>query len=210
MSDAVLIAAYARVSSEQQAKSGTIASQIAALTERIAADGQELADELVLVDEGVSGAKLIRPQLERLRDHAALGLIERVYVLSPDRLSRRYAHQVLLIEELSACGVDIVFLNHAIDTTPEEELLLQMQGMISEYERAKIMERNRRGKLHGAKHGSINVLSTAPYGYRYIRKQADRSPAQYVIDFSQATTVRQIFQWVGADRYEHWRGCPPA
>ncbi len=95
---------------------------------------------------------------------AALGLIERLYVLSPDRLSRKYAHQVLLIEELSACGVEVVFLNHAIGATPEEALLLQMQGMIAEYERAKIMERNRRGKLHGAKRGSVNVLSTAPYG----------------------------------------------
>ena len=178
MSDSLLVAVYARVSSDRQAKSGTIASQIAALGERIAADGQELVDEMIFIDEGVTGATLIRPQLERLRDHAALGLIERLYVLSPDRLSRRYAYQVLLIEELSACGVEIVFLNHAIGTTPEEELLLQMQGMIAEYERAKIMERNRRGKLHGAKRGSVNVLSTAPYGYRYIRKQADGSPAQ--------------------------------
>ena len=200
MSDSLLVAAYARVSSDQQAKKGTIESQVAALKERIAADGHELAAEMVFLDEGVSGATLIRPQLERLRDHAALGLIERLYVLSPDRLSRRYAHQVLLTEELSACGVEVVFLNHAIGTTPEEELLLQMQGMIAEYERAKIMERHRRGKLHGAKRGSVNVLSTAPYGYRYIRKQADGSPAQYVIDLAQAATVRQIFHWVGVDR----------
>jgi site-specific DNA recombinase len=200
MSDSLLDAAYARVSSDQQAKKGTIESQVAALKERIEADGYELAAEMVFLDEGVSGATLIRPQLERLRDHAALGLIERLYVLSPDRLSRRYAHQVLLIEELSACGVEVVFLNHAIGTTPEEELLLQMQGMIAEYERAKIMERHRRGKLHGAKRGSVNVLSTAPYGYRYIRKQADASPAQYVIDLAQAARVRQIFHWVGVDR----------
>ncbi len=199
MSDSLLVAVYARVSSDRQAKSGTIESQIAALRERIAADGQELVDEMIFMDE-VTGATLIRPQLERLRDHAALGLIERLYVLSPDRLSRRYAYQVLLIEELSACGVEIVFLNHAIGTTPEEELLLQMQGMIAEYERAKIMERNRRGKLHGAKRGSVNVLSTAPYGYRYLRKQADGSPAQYVIDLAQAATVRRIFNWIGVDR----------
>jgi len=109
MSDALLVAAYARVSSDQQAKKGTIESQVAALKERIEADGYELAAEMVFLDEGVSGATLIRPQLERLRDHAALGLIERLYVLSPDRLSRRYAHQVLLIEELSACGVEVVF-----------------------------------------------------------------------------------------------------
>jgi site-specific DNA recombinase len=126
--------------------------------------------------------------------------MDRLYVLSPDRLSRKYAHQVLLMEELSGCGVEVVFLNHAIGTTPEEELLLQMQGMISEYERAKIMERNRRGKLHGAKRGNINVLSAAPYGYRYIRKQLDGAPAQYVIDLPQAATVRKIFHWIGVER----------
>ena len=195
-----MVALYARVSSDQQAKSGTIESQIAALKERIAADGEQIAEDMRFIDAGVSGATLIRPQLERLRDRAALGLIERLYVLSPDRLSRKYAHQVLLMEELSACGVEVVFLNHTIGASPEEALLLQMQGMISEYERAKIMERNRRGKLHGAKRGSVNVLSTAPYGYRYIRKQADGTPAQYVIDLPQAATVRQIFAWIGVER----------
>jgi site-specific DNA recombinase len=200
MSTPLMVAIYARVSSDQQAKSGTIESQLAALRERIVADGEQIAEEMLYVDDGVSGATLIRPQLERLRDRAALGLVDRLYVLSPDRLSRKYAHQVLLMEELSACGVEVVFLNHAIGTTPEEELLLQMQGMISEYERAKIMERNRRGKLHGAKRGSINVLSGAPYGYRYIRKQVDGAPAQYVIDLAQAATVRKIFHWIGVER----------
>ena len=200
MSQPLIVALYARVSSDQQAKSGTIESQLAALKERIASDGEQIAEELCFIDAGVSGATLIRPQLEKLRDRAAMGLMDRLYVLSPDRLSRKYAHQVLLIEELSACGVQIVFLNHAIGTTPEEELLLQMQGMIAEYERAKIMERNRRGKLHGAKRGSVNVLSTAPYGYRYIRKQFDGAPAQYVIDLAQAATVRKIFHWIGVER----------
>jgi site-specific DNA recombinase len=200
MSNTRMVAVYARVSSDQQAKSGTVDSQVAALKERIAADGEQVAEDMLFIDAGVSGATLVRPQLERLRDRAALALMDRLYVLSPDRLSRKYAHQVLLMEELSACGVEVVFLNHAIGTTPEEELLLQMQGMISEYERAKIMERNRRGKLHGAKRGSINVLSTAPYGYRYQRKHLDGTPAQYVIDLPQAGTVRKIFHWIGAER----------
>lgn len=200
MSDTLMVALYARVSSEQQAKSGTIASQLAALNERIAADGAQIAEDMRFVDAGVSGATLVRPQLERLRDRAALGLVDRLYVLSPDRLSRKYAHQVLLMEELSACGVEVEFLNHAIGATPEEALLLQMQGMISEYERAKIMERNRRGKLHGARRGSVNVLSGAPFGYRYLRKHADGTPAQYVIDLPQAATVRKIFHWIGVER----------
>lgn len=200
MSKAAMVALYARVSSEQQNKRGTIESQIAALKERISADGAQIVDDMCFVDAGVSGATLIRPQLERLRDGAAPGAIDQLYILSPDRLARKYAHQALLMEEFSACGVQVVFLNHAIGTTPEESLLLQMQGMIAEYERAKISERHRRGKLHGAKRGSVNVLSGAPYGYRYVRRQLDGTPARYVIELPQAATVRAIFQWVGMDR----------
>jgi hypothetical protein len=79
-------------------------------------------------------------------------------------------------------------------------LLLQMQGMIAKYERAKIRQRHRRGKLHGARRGSVNVLGAAPYGYRYTRKGRDGEPVQYLIDLEQAKTVRQIFDWVGIDR----------
>ena len=200
MSKRIVVAIYARVSSDQQAKNNTIGSQIESLREKIEADGETLIEEMMFVDEGASGATLIRPELERLRDTITLGLIDRLYIPSPDRLSRKYAHQVLLLEEFSDAGLDVRFLNHAIGKTPEEELLLQMQGMISEYERAKIMERNRRGKLHRAKGGSVNVLSHAPYGYRYIRKQLDGTPAQYVINLPQAATVRQIFHWVGMER----------
>lgn len=200
MNNVAMVALYARVSSEQQSKRGTIDSQIAALKERIQADGAQIVEDMCFVDAGVSGATLVRPHLERLRDAAALGTIDRLYILSPDRLARKYAHQALLMEELSSCGVQVVFLNHAIGTTPEESLLLQMQGMIAEYERAKIAERNRRGKLHGAKRGTVNVLSGAPYGYRYIRRQLDGSPARYVIELPQAATVKAIFEWVGLER----------
>ena len=200
MSKDRVVALYARVSSDQQAKNHTIESQLASLKEKIIGDGETLIDDMMFVDEGVTGATLIRPQLERLRDSVALGLIDRLYILSPDRLSRKYAYQALLMEEFSASGVEVRFLNHAIGKTPEEELLLQMQGMIAEYERAKIMERNRRGKLHRAKGGSVNVLSNAPYGYRYIRKQLDGEPAQYVIHLPEAAAVRQIFHWIGVER----------
>lgn len=140
MSKAAMVALYARVSSEQQNKRGTIESQIAALKERISADGAQIVDDMCFVDAGVSGATLIRPQLERLRDCAALGAIDQLYILSPDRLARKYAHQALLMEEFSACGVQVVFLNHAIGTTPEESLLLQMQGMIADDAERGIMQ----------------------------------------------------------------------
>jgi site-specific DNA recombinase len=200
MSTDMIVALYARVSSAQQAKNNTVGSQIESLKVKIESDGGVLAEDMIFVDAGVSGATLIRPELERLRDSLSLGLIDRIYILSPDRLSRKYAHQVLLMDEFSNSGAEVQFLNHAIGKTPEEDLLLQMQGMISEYERAKIMERNRRGKLHRAKGGSVNVLSNAPYGFRYIRKQLNGDPAQYVINLPEAASVRKIFRWIGVDR----------
>ena len=131
------VALYARVSSDQQAESGTIRSQISALLERIASDGNGTPEtELQFIDDGYSGANLIRPALERLRDAAYNGVIDRLYVHSPDRLARKYAYQILLMDELSKSGVDVVFLNREIGKTPEDDLLLQVQGMMAEYERA--------------------------------------------------------------------------
>jgi site-specific DNA recombinase len=134
------VALYARVSGEQQEKENTIASQLEAVTRRIATDGLECDPELRFVGDGVSGYIPARPALERLRDQAAAGAIDRLYVLDPDRLSRKYAYQVLILEELIRCGVEVVFLRNPVGRSPEADLLLQVQGMISGYERAKIME----------------------------------------------------------------------
>ena len=184
----------ARVSSERQKEEGTIASQTALLLEH--AKDHELAvpSEWIFEDEGYSGAVLARPGLERLRDLAAEGQIEMVLIYAPDRLSRKYAYQVLLIEEFSRHGVETIFLKSAGGETPEERLMLQFQGMIAEYERAQIAERTRRGKRHRAKAGCVNVLCGAPYGYRYIKK-SEHSQAYYEIVEAQAEVVRKIFIW---------------
>ncbi|MCI0558088.1 MAG: recombinase family protein, partial [Nitrososphaera sp.] len=139
------VAIYARVSSDRQADAKTIDSQIAALVERVQADQYVLTEELRFVDDGYSGSTLVRPGLERLRDTIYSGALDRLYVHSPDRLSRKYAYQILLIDEFRRAGVEVVFLNRQVGDTPEDELLLQVQGMVAEYERAKIMERSRRG-----------------------------------------------------------------
>ena len=194
------VALYARVSSERQADTNTIASQIAALTERIKSDGKELSNEMQFIDDGFSGTTLIRPSLERLRDNVVSGLIDTLYILSPDRLARKYAYQVLLIDEFMNSGIEIIFINHEIGKTPEGELLLQMQGMISEYERAKILERCRRGRLHTAQRGSVNVLTCAPYGYRYISKSDNGGEAIFEINEAEANNVQKIFNWVGRER----------
>ena len=165
------VAFYARVSSDHQAEEGTIASQVAALRQRLAADGGRVDPELEFLDDGYSGGTLLRPALERLRDLAAQGAIDRLYVHTPDRLARNYAYQFLLLDELRRAGVEVVFLNHALGRSPEDDLLLQVQGVIAEYERAKISERSRRGKLHAARTGQVSVLCGAPYGYRYVGKQ---------------------------------------
>ena len=177
----VQAALYARVSSEQQADAHTIASQVAALRERVTADGIGVPPEREFLDAGYSGATLVRPALERLRDLTAAGGLDRLYVHSPDRLARKYAYQVLLLDEWQRAGVEVVFLNRAVGTTPEDELLVQVQGMVAEYERAKILERSRRGKRHAAHGGSVNVLSGAPYGYRYIPKTEGGGQARYEI-----------------------------
>ncbi len=134
--------------------------------------------------------------MERLRDQAAAGGIDRLYVLCPDRLARSHAHQALLVDEFRRAGVDLVFLDHAHDPTPEGNLLLQVQGVIAEYERAKIQERNRRGTLHAARSGSVSVFGRAPFGYRYIDRRAGGGTARFEIADDQAEVVRRIFLWV--------------
>src|SRR6185312_1050020 len=192
-------AIYARVSGDQQAKEGTIASQLEAVRRRVACDALECEPELCFLDDGFSGDTLVRPGLERLRDQAAAGGIDRLYVLDPDRFSRRYAYQVLILEELTRCGVEVVFLCNPPSADPAENLLVQVQGMIAEYERAKIMERSRRGKQHAARRGSVNVLSAAQYGYHYIRKQDGDGEARYQVVAEEARVALMIFEWVGRE-----------
>src|SRR5499425_454814 len=186
-------AIYARVSSDRQKENHTIASQLAALTDYAEAHGYQVPAEWRFQDEGYSGATLLRPGLEAVRDLAATGHLQAVLVYSPDRLSRKYAYQVLLAEELSRSGVELVFLQAPSGTTPEDQLLVQFQGMVAEYERAQIAERSRRGKRHRARQGSINVLSGAPYGYRYVRK-SDTSAAYYEVIEPEAAVVRRVYE----------------
>src|SRR5271166_3406690 len=188
-------AIYARVSSDKQREESTIGSQTAALIEFARSRGYQVPREWVFEDEGYSGASLVRPGLERVRDLAAEGQIEAVLVHAPDRLSRKYAYQILLIEELARNGVDTVFMKAPQATTAEDHLLVQFQGMIAEYERAQILERSRRGKRHRARQGQVNVLSGAPYGYRYVHEKDDSS-AQYEIISAEADNVRMVY-----DRY---------
>jgi site-specific DNA recombinase len=187
-------AIYARVSSDQQKEQNTIASQRAALLDYAQAHQYSVPPEWIFEDEGYSGSVLVRPGLERLRDLVAEGAIETVLIYGPDRLSRNYAYQVVLMEEFERHGAQVLFLNAPAAETAEQRLLLQFQGMIAEYERAQIAERCRRGKRHRAKAGVVSVLSSvAPYGFRYVKK-SESAQAYYEVVEKEAQVVRQVFE----------------
>src|SRR5258707_6002979 len=188
-----MTAIYARVSSEQQREENTIASQTASLIEFAQAHDLDVPKEWVFEDEGYSGATLERPALERLRDLAAEGQIQVMLAYAPDRLSRKYAYQILLIEELARSGVETLFVKAPQGSSAEDQLLLQFQGMIAGYERAQILERSRRGKRHRAQSGEVSVMSGAPYGYRYMRK-TEEAPAAYAVFDAEARVVQRIYE----------------
>ena len=186
-------AIYARVSSARQKKDETIGSQTAALREHAAQARLEVPEEWVFEDEGHSGATLVRPALEALRDLVAQGCVDVVLVYSPDRLARKFAYQALLLEEFARAGVRAEFVKGPRGDSPEDQLLIQFQGIFAEYEKAQLAERYRRGKAHRARTGSVNVLSGAPFGYRYVRK-TDLCGAAYEVIEHEAALVAEMFR----------------
>ncbi len=192
-------AMYVRVSTQRQKEEATIESQKALLQHFAQSKGFEISSEWIFEDNGVSGSTLARPALDRLRDYASEGLFDHIFILSPDRLSRKYAYQAILIDEFKSNNITLIFQNSPSPETPGEHLLLQMQGMFAEYERAQIAERSRRGKKHKAKNGSVSVLSNAPYGYRYIRGLKGVSSYFEIID-REASVIKIIFNLYVKDR----------
>ncbi len=185
-------AIYARVSSARQKEQETIRSQTVALHTHAEQLGLDVPEQWVFEDDGHSGASLVRPALERLRDLVCQVPVDVLLVYSPDRLARKYAYQALLIEEFAKAGTTVMFVKGPRSDSPEDALLVQFQGMIAEYERAQILERTRRGKAHRAKSGTINVLSGAPFGYRYVRK-SEHAEARYEIVAHEAAIVAELF-----------------
>jgi site-specific DNA recombinase len=184
------VALYARVSTESQETRGTIGSQLAVLKDRIAKEGHDLVAEFC--DDGHSGARLDRPGLDALRDGAEAGLFEAVWCLSPDRLARAYAYQMLVLDELERFHVRMLFTDApALDDDPQARLLTQIQGVVAEYEKAKIAERYRRGKLWRARGGEV-VSWKAPYGYRRVPRVGEVA-AHLEIFEPEAVVVRRIF-----------------
>lgn len=188
----IAAAIYARVSTTQQEKEATIESQIAVLQEYATTEGYQISPTHHFIDQAVSGARLDRPGLDRLRDLASEQQFKVVLCLSPDRLARQYVYQRVILDELSTTGVEMIFLNQPeLADTPQAELMLGLQGLFAEYERAVITERMRRGRLHRLKTGQLRP-NNPPYGYRYL-PLAQAGGGQWLLVSHQAQVVRDIF-----------------
>jgi site-specific DNA recombinase len=168
---------------------GTIGSQLEALRARVVAEGDELVAEFI--DDGYSGARLDGPALDALRDAAEAGTIEAVWCLSPDRLARAYAYQILILDELARHGVPVHFADAPPLDDRQGRLLVQIQGVIAEHKRAKFAERGRRGKLYRARAGEV-LANKVPYGYRRVPPQAGRA-AHVLVHEPEAAVVRRVF-----------------
>jgi site-specific DNA recombinase len=188
-------ALYARVSTARQEQERTVQSQIDAIDRMCATSGVTIPQDRRYVDEGFSGSRLDRPAFDALRDAAADGLIDAVYIYCPDRLARSYVHQQVVLEELTKRGVRVHFVEHPIGERAEDRLLVQMQGVIAEYERAKILERTRRGRMHKVREGRMLPFGTAPYGYAIVRSK-EVPGGTVVVDEVEAQTVRAMYRWV--------------
>lgn len=190
------IALYARVSSRRQQQDQTIEQQLGRLEAEVDKQSDwELAEENIYRDDGYSGAKLNRPGLDRLRDHAGMAEFEWVLVTAPDRWARKYVHQVLLIEELSNLGCRVQFLDRPMKADdPHDQLLLQIRGAVAEYERNLIADRMRRGRQAKRRAGTLLPWTVAPYGY-VLDPERPRDPSRVRLDPVKAEVVRQMFAW---------------
>lgn len=186
-------AIYARVSSLKQKEGDNIQSQVSTLIEYSKKQDYLIPDGWLFKDEGFSGSTLQRPALDSLREIIQEGIVDIVLIYSPDRLSRKYAYQLLLEMEFQKRGVEIFFFNTPKAQSPEEQLSVHFKGIFAEYERVQIIERCRRGRIHRAKQGSVSAIPTPPLGYDYIKKSAS-SLAQYVIN-KDSHVVKKIFNF---------------
>jgi site-specific DNA recombinase len=186
-------ALYVRVSTDRQQQAQTIEQQVAQLQSYVAAhDGWTVAAEHVFRDDGRSGAKLDRPGLDALRDHAARAAFDLVVICSPDRLARNFVHQMVVLEELERRGVRVVFCDRPLSDDPHEQLVTQIRGAVAEYERTLIADRMRRGRQAKLRSGQLLPWTRAPYGYR-LHPERPRDPAAVQVDPVAAAVVQELF-----------------
>jgi site-specific DNA recombinase len=190
-----IIAIYARVSTARQEEDGTIATQLSVLRDYAQSHRLKVLKEYI--DDGWSGDVLARPALDELRSDASKKKWTAVLIYDPDRLARRYSYQELVMDELRERQIEIMFITVPAPRNSEEKILHGVRGLFAEYERAKIAERFRLGKLRKVKEG--HVLTQGPFGYTYILKQGFRQ-GYFVVNDEEARTVKLIFDSIANDR----------
>lgn len=190
------VALYVRVSTGRQAQTQTIEQQLERLQSAVASHPEwQLSPMHIYRDDGYSGSTLNRPGLDRLREQAAMAVFEQVLITAPDRLARKYVHQVLLIDEFAKLGCGIEFLERPMkDDDPHDQLLLQIRGAVAEYERNLIADRMRRGRQAKLKSGTLLPWTIAPYGY-LLDVERPRDPNRVQVDAVKAEVIKQIFVW---------------
>jgi site-specific DNA recombinase len=186
---------YARVSTGRQEQERTIESQVKAIEQHVAAMGATIDPEHRYLDDGWSGATLRRPGLDALRDAIAQERLDCVVLYDADRLARRFVDQQIVLDELLRKGVELVLVNGGVARTDEERMALAVRGVFAEYERAKILDRTRRGRLHRARSGVPPAWAKPPYGYRYLLGTR-HEPGTVLVEECEAAIVREIFTWV--------------
>lgn len=188
------IAVYARVSTQRQAQMQTIDQQLERLQAHFQLQGWEWQDDCVFRDDGYTGSTLKRPGLDRLRDQVSQAHFDQVLITAPDRLARKYIHQMLLIEELEKGGCRVEFVERPMSQDPHDQVLLQIRGAVAEYERNLIADRMRRGRLQKYRAGTLLPWGPPPYGYR-TDPAHPRDPAGVRLEAAEAATVAEMFAY---------------
>jgi len=127
-------------------------------------------------------------------DAAAHGAVDTLLIVSPDRLTRRYAYQIWLREEFERAGCRVVFLERPPSGDPQDALVIQIRGAVAEYERTVIADRMRSGRLAALRAGRSLPWTTPPYGYR-VDPRMPRDPAGVRVEDGEAEVVRALFDW---------------
>jgi site-specific DNA recombinase len=181
---------YARVSTDEQARSGySLAQQIEALRAYAASEGYEVLEEVR--DAGQSGASLERPGMDRVRDLVAAGGVSVVLAQDRDRFAREPAYHYLLRREFEEHGTKIRALNDRGDDSPEGELTDGILDQLAKFERAKMAERTRRGRLRKAREGKVVAGRSPRYGFKL---NATRDG--YEVDEEKMAVIHRIFREV--------------
>jgi site-specific DNA recombinase len=187
-------ALYPRVSTDKQAMFGT---SLQYQEESCMTKAKELGvpDNLIKIyrEEGASGEDIDRPQMNKLREDVAKGIINRIIILHPDRLSRNMVDRLIVCAEFEKYEAELIFVDAEYKNTEEGKLFFNIQSSIAQYELALIKKRTRRGSIKAVQNGEVMPMRSTPYGYDYVDKKL-------VVNKTEAEFVKKIYQWYVFDK----------